>query len=379
MRGNLKLVIFNLLALGCLTILLEMLFDVHFFFSLPIEKQHVEYVRRMQEPFLDRVVSPEDRYLKHTTGLRRDRFRIVTNRDGLILGPREYDRQRSLNRCDILFMGGSTTECLFVHDSLRFAYRTAHLLSKRLNREIIGLNGALSGNHTFHTISNMVHTGLSYHPRVLVYMENINDLALLSKTGSYFDAPPSRALSILNSEQRPGYVRHWISAYLPNIYRHYLVMSARFESRKGGSTAMVDEFEGYRSRGNREDIILLEFEKALKTLHGICQANGVKLVLMTQFNRLDSANRPFLKEINEHSGLSELSKWIPTYIRMNQLIRDFSREHGIHCIDLDIEVPHTDRHIYDQVHVNDKGSAFVSEIIARELLADTTLTSLLSQ
>jgi hypothetical protein len=379
MKGIFKLVFFNMLALLCLIMILEFIFDIRYFLAQPEEKHHFEYVRRMKDPFVNRTVTPEDRYLKHTTGLRQDHFRFVTNRDGLILGPRDYSRQDSLKPCDILFMGGSTTECLFVHDSLRFAYRTGRLLSQRLNKDMIALNGALSGNHTLHTISNLLHTGLSYQPRVLVYMENINDLALLSKTGSYFDAPPSRALSVLNTEQQPGYLRHWFSAYLPNIYRHYTVIAARIEQQRNGASDMVDEFKGYRSMENREDVILAEYVKALKTLHGICEANGVKLVLMTQFNRLDSANMPFLRQINEHSGLSELSKWIPTYIKMNQVIRDFSRQHGIRCIDLDREIPHTGRHIYDQVHVNDAGSVLASEIIAREVMADTALTSLLSQ
>ena len=120
MKGIFKLVFFNMLALLCLIMILEFIFDIRYFLAQPEEKHHIEYVRRMKDPFVNRTVTPEDRYLKHTTGLRQDHFRFVTNRDGLILGPRDYSRQDSLQPCDILFMGGSTTECLFLHDSLRF-------------------------------------------------------------------------------------------------------------------------------------------------------------------------------------------------------------------------------------------------------------------
>jgi hypothetical protein len=375
MRAFLKVLLFNLLAFTCLVIVIEVIFDIRYFSAQPLQTDWIEYTRRMQDPFLDRDLSPDDEYLKYSNGLKRENFRFVTNQDGLILGPAQYDKRLDLRKCDILFMGGSTTECMFVRDSLRFAYKTSRILSDTFGREIIGLNAARSGNHTFHTISNLIHTCLEYKPKVLLYMENINDLALLSKTGSYFDAPPSRAMKMMFTEEKKSYGQHFINSYLPNIYRHSRVMISRIKKEKDTS---IDEFSGYRSMENREDVILTEYEKALQTLHGICEAQGIRLVLMTQFNRIDDANRAFLEDINQHSGISELTKWIPTYIRMNQLIRDFSLKEGITCIDLDKEVPHTGQYIYDQVHVNDAGSVLVSEIIAREMVTNPSLSALIS-
>jgi hypothetical protein len=100
---------------------------------------------------------------------------------------------------------------------------------------------------------------------------------------------------------------------------------------------------------------------------------------MTQFNRLDSQNSKFLSDINKHSGINELIEWIPTYIKMNQLIRDYCQRNGLDCIDLDKAIPRTDQFIYDQVHVNDAGSALASEEITRYFLSSPSLMGLLQR
>ena len=377
MRGFLKVLLVNIIVISSLLVIAEIFLDFRYFSASPGVNHKIEYIRRLNDPFVDRNVYPEDSYTLNITGLPKDNYRLVTNRDGLILGPSQYGESDDLKTCDILFMGGSTTECLFVSDSMRFPYRTARLLSDRLQAKIVTLNAGRSGNNTFHAVSNLLHTGLVYKPRVLVYMENINDLALLSKTGSYFDAPKTRTLKTNWDTERPAYGEHFFQEYTPNLRRRWHAMLRNLKLKSGKAEEVPDEFQGFRSRRMSEDVILTEFEKALRNMHGLCEANGIKLVLMTQFNRLDSQNAEFLSDINKHSGLSELLKWIPTYIKMNQRIRDYCQRNGLDCIDLDKAIPHTDEFIYDQVHVNDKGSAMASEEVARYFLSSPSLMGIL--
>lgn len=378
MRGILKVLLINIITIAALLVIVEIFLDVRYFSAQPDVIHKIEYIRRLNDPLIDRKVYPEDSYTKNITGLRKDHYRMVTNRDGLILGPSQYGKGNGLEHCDILFMGGSTTECLFVTDSMRFAYRTAQLISDQMNRKIVSLNAGRSGNNTFHAVSNLLHTGLLYKPKVLVYMENINDLALLAKTGSYFDAPETRTLKTNDSASRTGYSIHFFGQYMPNLTRSLRTLATNIERQSGKSKEEPDEFLGFRSRKVSEDVILQEFERALKTMHAMCEANGIRLVLMTQFNRLDAQNAKFLSDINTHSGLSELTQWIPTYVKMNQLIREYCKRNGLDCIDLDKAIPHTDQFIYDQVHVNDAGSAMASEQIANYFLASPVLKKILA-
>jgi hypothetical protein len=379
MRGLLKVIAVNVIMIVALLIIVELVLDFRYFSAQTKEVHKVEYIRRLNDALVDRNVYPEDSYTLNVIKLRKDNYRLVTNRDGLILGPTQYENSDDIKTCDILFMGGSTTECLFVSDSMRFPFRTAQLLSDQLKTKIVSLNAGRSGNNTFHAISNLLHTGLLYKPKVVVYMENINDLALLSKTGSYFNAPPTRTLKKNYSTNRPTYAEHLFQEYLPSLDRRFQSMMLTLKKNSGKQEDTPDEFRGYRSGKVAEEVIMQEFERSLKTMHAMCTANGIRLVMMTQFNRLDSQNSKFLSDINKHSGINELIEWIPTYIKMNQLIRDYCQRNGLDCIDLDKAIPRTDQFIYDQVHVNDAGSALASEEITRYFLSSPSLMGLLQR
>jgi hypothetical protein len=267
----LKLVFINVLVLVVLVCLLESVMD---YLSFHREgkgeaKEELVYVRRMLPVNFDGVVEPHD-FQKSVDATLRRSFRLVTNRDGLILGPSQYAQRDSLSVCDILFMGGSTTECKFVDDSLRFPYRVAKPLSEALGRRVVTLNAGMSGNNTFHSIVNLVNIGLSYKPKVVVLMHNINDLAVLCRTGSYFNAPGThRSLVKRIVTERRSFAEHFVSTHFSNLTAAFRETFRRQTDRSGAKPSKPDEFSGYRSMHVDEKLILREFSKALATFHGI--------------------------------------------------------------------------------------------------------------
>lgn len=371
----LGIVFFNTVLLVSLLILLESVMD---FLSYKRESQgdgqyDIEYRRRMLPPMFDGLLEADDFQKSVDPSLRR-RFRLVTNKEGFLLGPSQYGERESLSACDILFTGGSTTECKYVDDSLRFPYRVASMLSAALGKRVVSLNGAMSGNNTYHSISNLVHAGLAYTPKVVVWMHTINDLAVLTKTGSYFNVPDGRRLSLKRSRpERPSYPSHLISKHFPNLTALIRQASDRTVRDMSESPRQRDEFAGYRSTHVDEDVILREFSKALATFHGICEANGIALVLMTQANRLDPGNADSIDIFLQHEGRMELRSRIGTYQRMNQLIRDYAKSHALTCVDLDKGIPHDSRYIYDQVHMNSEGSKLASRLIFESFLRTPSL------
>lgn len=140
-------------------------------------------------PNTDTVVKPDKAYLLGTQNLAEKDFRLRTDGDGFILGSKNSD-----GPVDIIFLGGSTTECIYVDEALRFPYLVGQLLKDKSGNPVRTLNGGVSGNHTLHSFIHLVAKGLPYQPRIVVLMENVNDLVLLTKTGSYWKAPLSRAL-----------------------------------------------------------------------------------------------------------------------------------------------------------------------------------------
>src|SRR4029453_18204791 len=139
-------------------------------------------------PNSDTFVRPDARYLAGTQNLENKLVRVRTDSGGYIVGSND----NSARAADVIFFGGSTTECRYVDESVRFPYRVGRLLKDPAGREIRSLNGGFPGSHSLHSLVSLVAKGLPQRPKVVVLMENINDLTLLTKTRSYW-VPPVRA------------------------------------------------------------------------------------------------------------------------------------------------------------------------------------------
>jgi hypothetical protein len=89
---------------------------------------------------------------------------------------------------------------------------------------------------------------------------------------------------------------------------------------------------------------------------------------MTQANRLNRDNTDSIDIFLDHEGRKELKSQVPTYHRMNQVIREYAKTNSLICIDLDNGIPHNSMYIYDQVHMNSAGSSLASRLIVEGLL-----------
>ncbi len=366
------------LSLLFLLFVVELVLASRFFREGGRAPYSIAYNRRLHPPLWDATMEPGREYLARCEGLKVEPYRLATNKDGLIIGPRQYDRKTSLDSCDVVFFGGSTTECVFVRDSLRFPYRVGSLLSDRMKREVVVLNASMSSNHTFHSVSNLVHTCLPYRPKMAVLMHNINDLALLSKSGSYFDAPPGRGLTLKRGE--PGSLFSFIVLrYFPNLHRIFNRSANELRKASVRLNGEEDDFQAWRSRTADTATVLREYRKALRTFHGVCEANGIGLVLMTQFNRLDAANRDFVVRYFGERDAADFMGWMPVYDGINRLIREYAQRNGLVCIDLDRLIPKNSGFIYDPVHLNNEGSRLAGDIIADRFFMSDTLRRLLAK
>ena len=294
-------------------------------------------------------------------------YLIKTDNHGFIIGPDDDENANT----DIIFFGGSTTECAFVDDSLRFPFLVQKQLNRAENKSIVVRNAGYGGNHTMHSVMNLIGKGLIQKPKWVVLMHNSNDLSQLSKTGTYWKGPGNRALlnesfvaSKKSISQRFSEFRNAaLMFFVPNITKALYGL-------KRQETSSEDEWQGMRS----ESFVGLEeierqYRNALETFVAIAKANDIQVVLMTQFNRIqpnDKKVRNAYESVQNPIGYDE---YVAYYKRFNDVIREVANQENIKIIDLDQSVPHNGKYLIDAVHLNNAGSRFAASVVADSLSA----------
>lgn len=238
--------------------------------------------------------------------IERKYYSIHTDQNGFI-GPTEIHSNPDLK---IFFLGGSTTECLYMDEENRFPFLAGRLLEKGLKKKINSFNVGKSANETQHSINNLLNKILPLEPDVVILMHNINDLVMLRLQGTY------------------GYV----DSKLSHIQSYKTLFSKNDYPIK------------YNTTDNQK--IKKLFENNLKTFVSICKIRGIKPVLMTQANRV----------FND-----------PLYHEFNDIIRIVASHENILLIDLAKSIPQTPDLIYDAYHYTEEGSILAAKVISKDL------------
>ena len=314
-------------------------------------------------PNSDTFIRPDARYLAGTQNLENKLVRLRTDSDGYIVGSNDM----SAGAADVIFFGGSTTECRYVDESLRFPYLVSRLLKDPAGREIRSLNGGFPGSHSLHSLISLVAKGLVHRPKIVVLMENINDLTLLSKTRSYWVAPVSREFL----QGQPVAARFQVydtfaaikNFLMPNLWNLVKSSIAR-------TLYQVDEWKGFRrdDKGALDPGALRrDFHASLISFVGVARAWGSEPVLMTQFNRMRADDTFARQQYESNAQPVSYDEFVAMYTAFNETIREVARETKVLLIDLDKLVPPSSQYIYDSVHLNDAGSALVADIVSHAL------------
>lgn len=288
-------------------------------------------------------------------------YKVDIDANGFIKPSRKYaDPDLS-----IVFLGGSTTECMFVDEDNRFPYVVGTLLEKETGRKINSYNGGLSGNNSLHAIDLLVNKVIPLQPRVVVFMENINDLSTLLYEKTYWNKNNVRAPieTLAKSKLAGKMLKEMLIPNLNEAWRHFT--KALFSHEE-------DEFAGARGKKLVVDRAALarEFAMNLQMFVDICRARGITPVLMTQGNRITERPDPvvatYIGRYGQDTGIS-YQDFKAVYDLFNETIRQVGQKNGVLVIDLAREVPPDKEHLYDMVHFNDAGSVYAAKIIAARL------------
>lgn len=320
---------------------------------------------REHNPNQSAVYIPSDGYMDDTDGLIQKEYRISIDANGFI----ENGNPKTDNSFVITFIGGSTTETLYVEEKERFPSVVERELREKLSKNIKTINAGVSGNNSMHSLLNFQSKILPENPRIAVLMHNINDFALLSKTGSYWIAPTGKEIvqreEVSNEIRLFDLLRDAMSIFIPDLY-------AYLKPRLFPNLNVRDEFNGYRegSIGKYSIETRSMFEKSLRSFVELSRTWDVKPVLMTQFNRVSTKDYLFMRWIREQGLGNQAEEMADLYNELNEIIRKVAAETGTQLIDLDIKIPKTSEYIYDIVHLNTKGSRLVGNLISQELIKE---------
>ena len=326
------------------------------------------YIRlREWQPSVDYVAVPPAIRHRNPGGQVFDEYALSIDKNGFI-EPSPTDAEAAAT---IVFLGGSTTECMFVQPKLRFPYLAGKLLGERLGTRINGINGGKSGNNTMHSLFALSAKVIPMRPDMVVLMHNVNDLAVLARGESYW--PDSGTFGHVRTMRRDieSIVRNLRDLLIPHSYR---AIRRGLRSISFDFVTNANATSGKKPQPNIEKMAD-DYESALTQFVHTVRAWKIQPVLMTQvlIDRQEVA-KPRKDDGGDYLAERKLRKrgftrhsFASNQAYFNAIIRDVARREGALLIDLAAASKWTANDLYDQLHFTDAGSTRAAAIIAETL------------
>lgn len=322
-------------------------------------------------PGVDTVDVPPDRAIRTSDNLEQKPYRVRTDANGFMLPYNHYAKPD----LTLVFLGASTTACIYVDEDQRYPYLVGQLLEQKTGKKITSINSGVGGNNSLHSLDILLNKIIPMKPDVVVMMHNINDLVTLIYDKTYWGNNPTRkpivdfyfyknltGLKALSTLAR--------DMYIPNLHAAIRILSHKIFGKK--VKVQDDEFAYIRGKKLtiNEAAIVDEFKMNLQTFINICRARKITPVLMTQFNRYKPNPDPkvlaAMQGFQSDSGIS-VDEFMALYAEFNEAIREVGKQNGVQVIDLANLIPQDKKYIYDVVHLNTTGSQLAAKVISERL------------
>lgn len=323
---------------------------------------------REWEPSTDYRFSPPPERKQYPQGGLRELYELSTDAQGFI-EPSVRHEKPDLN---IVFMGGSTTECLYVAPENRFPYLASQKLESELGRKINGINAARAGNDSLHSLLLLVGKVLPLRPDYVVLMEATNDIGPLSH-GTYWQTTGSKRIIDVQKISVEQSIRILTTAIIPYtadlVSRAWRRVKGRHMEPEGGEGGTGGPERSRQDMGR-------DFTNMLTSFVHVARTWGIKPVLMTQVHiRSQSAvekQSSFLTREQVNGAGVDPEAFASDQEYFNALIRDVAQSEKVMLIDLARAADWKFGDVYDSLHFTDQGSRKVAAIVAaafREELA----------
>jgi len=260
----------------------------------------------------------------------------------------------------LFFLGGSTTECLYVKDKLRFPELTARLLEKKSCLKINSYNCGYGGINSLQSLNIFLNKVIPCQPDFVFMMHNINDLVTLNYNASYWSNNNTRGNIYSTSYLMKDFISSDNSSQ--NWFQNTCLLINSFNPSE-------DEFSGMRKIQLDSLRKIKLFKQNLEAFVTLSKVYNIQPVLLTQANNFDILDDEWFDknraaQIDSLPDKYELIHEIRTMIKVfNLAVIEVAKKNNCLYIDIDAKVNDT-KYFYDEVHLNNEGSTLVANIIA---------------
>ena len=303
---------------------------------------------------------------RHPDGGLLETYQLATDKDGFI----EPARRHAQPDLSVVFLGGSTTECMYVTPDNRFPHLTATNLEQALGLKVNGINAAISGNNSMHSLLVLLGKVVPLRPDFVILMHGINDIGTLRNNGTYWIKDGSLRLFEEEKTSVGDTGKMLVRTLIPYTAEQLQHGTKAVRALVRNRPARVQAPQSAGASDRRAEMVR-DFESSLRSFVRVATAWGITPVLMTQVyveppseaERSGAfVNREQLAEGSPQSGGP------PNLLDdFNAITREVARSEATPLIDLARVRTWRYGDVYDGVHFTDEGSKQVAEIVATAL------------
>lgn len=274
----------------------------------------------------------------------------------------EIDRESPTNTYRIAFLGASTTFSAEVSGDAKTwpALVVDQLNSSGAERQFDYINAGVPGYSVEHSQTRFESQVKPYRPNLVVIYHATNDLSAISR-----DAARSAGVFTTSGEKGFSWFSNWsMLAFL--VEKNLQVLFRQ-----------NNVFNDQKLKADPESLAR-PFGKSLRDLVGSIKAAGADVVLVTFSTHL---RRGMSADDQKAAAITSLfympymtpQSLLDSFDAYNRAIREVAKDEGALLIDAANLIPGDDRHFADSVHLTDRGSAVMADIVSK------TLSQLLDQ
>jgi lysophospholipase L1-like esterase len=273
----------------------------------------------------------------------------------------------------IIVVGGSTTECRFLSDSLTWPAQ----LATNLNDSISDLwlnNAGLDGHSTFGHLLLTKDYLAKLKPRFVIFLTGINDVEterpelfdLMNENKINFRSFKSFLKSAANKTETGSTILNFLA--IKKAWKKGLIHK-EVNFAKLGDTVLTQIY--IDSMLKKQDLFLAGYKSRIDSLIKLCRQNNMEPIWITQpslygdYTDPDTKLNMKNKKVPGSSPVTNYELADKILEKYNDVVRSFGNE--IKVVDLAKQMPKQTSLYYDNIHFTNKGAEAVGKIIAADL------------
>ena len=238
----------------------------------------------------------------------------------------------------IFFLGGSTTESIFVDEEFRWPILSVKYANNNFKENYLAFNYGAAGNHLLHSTTTLFTYGRIIKPRIVVIKNLVNDLFALSRYGDYLMTNHATK-SFFITENRPA----------PSLF--YFILDLKNFFFQNTWELIKIAFPNFQTKFR--DIVSQILENSKEV------TNNTKPKLTLDYTTPNGFNE--IWKIYKQ----QIHQLIAAHIELNNLLVLYLRKKNIKFVDLrDLG---TSKYMYDWMHYNRLGSIQVAKRVSKSI------------